>query len=128
MRRTDSHVKSLTRVGLWGLLACWSLVGAGSAPLPPAGNPTPEFQFVRLAYSSGVDSGRGRYGRGGGSWLTDAPAAEEHFLQGVKRLTRLSASSDSVGIRPTDPQILNYPFLYAKTPRGCAITCSAAAF
>jgi hypothetical protein len=112
MRTTVPHLDQLIRAGLIGLLACWSLVVVGSAPQPPAADAAPEFQFVRLAYSSGGNFGGGRFGRWQ-SWLTDAPEAEEHFLQGVKRLTRLNASSESVGIKPADPQIFAFPFLYA---------------
>jgi Domain of unknown function (DUF4159) len=72
----------------------------------------PEFQFVRLAYSDNPSmSFRGGFGRG--SWTTDAPEAEEHFLQGMHRLTRVNASSTSKGLRVLDPELFDYPFLYA---------------
>jgi hypothetical protein len=112
MLPTHRHPQRLARSALLGLLGLWSLAFSGSAPQPPVDRISPEFQFVRLAYTeAGGGFGR-RFGRGA-SWLTDAPEAEEHFMQGVKRLTRLSAGSDSIGIRPADPELFNYPFLYA---------------
>ena len=117
MHRTVSKLIVLNRLGLLGLLGSCSLVVAGSAPAPLASRGVPEFQFVRLAYTDSGEFGRGGFGRGGfgrtASWLTDAPEAEAHFLQGVKRLTRLQASSDSIGIKPSDPALFDYPFLYA---------------
>ena len=90
------------------------LLCAGVAPLPagPSAAITPEFQFVRLAYTdAGGGFGFGR--RRGGSWLTDAPEAEQHLLKGVSRLTRLLAAPDSIGLRPVDAELFDYPFLYA---------------
>lgn len=84
------------------------------APLPAGQSPArdPEFQLVRLAYAdAGGGFGFGR--RRGGSWLTDAPEAEQHLLQGVSRLTRLLAAPDSIGLRPVDTELFDYPFLYA---------------
>jgi hypothetical protein len=110
------YPRPLLRTGLLGLLAGGMLAVSGSAPQAAAADRTPEFQFVRLAYADGGGGGggfgRGRFGRNA-SWLTDAPEAEQHFLQGVKRLTRLDAGSDSIGVRPLDPEIFDYPFLYA---------------
>ena len=51
---------------------------AGEANAPPL---KPEFDFTRLAYSDNNGFGFGGFGRRGGSWTTDAPEAEEHFLQ-----------------------------------------------
>ena len=91
-----------------------SVAVPGSAPegmgLRPPG---PEFQFVRLAYSDSSNFSFGRFGGFRGSWQTDAPEAEEHFMQGVHRLTRINAGDDSIGLRPMDDEIFNYPWLYA---------------
>ena len=112
MPPTLRHPQRSVRAALLALLGCGTLAFSGSASQPPVDRNSPEFQFVRLAYTA-VGGGYGRgFGRGE-SWLTDAPEAEQHFMQGVKRLTRLSAGSDSIGIRPADPELFNYPFLYA---------------
>jgi len=111
MLPTHRHPQRPARSALLGLLGMGALGLSGASPQPVDRIP-PEFQFVRLAYTE-VSGGFGRrFGRGG-SWLTDAPEAEEHFMQGVKRLTRLRAGSDGIGIKPTDPELFDYPFLYA---------------
>ena len=66
-----------------------------------------EFYFARLAYASFY--GGGRLER----WLTDWPEAETHFLQGVRRLTRIDAAEDGRTVRLTDDELFDYPWLYA---------------
>lgn len=94
--------------------------GAASAPLQLAAAP-PEFRLARLAYNDNFAMGFGG-GRGmrGGSWTTDAPEAEYHLTQGIRRLTRISTiDPDSAGndvvlpLRPIDDDLFDYPFLYA---------------
>lgn len=114
MRSRVRNPLPLTRTCLAaGLFAALPFAVPGSAPatLPPAME-RPEFQFVRLAYADNPDFSFNRWGRGG-SWLTDAPEAEEHFLQGVKRLTRINTSSESKGMEVMDDELFDYPFLYA---------------
>ena len=67
-----------------------------------------EFHFVRLAYSS-HESMRGRRQM----WQTDWPDAEHHFLNGVRRLTQVSAADEGVVLRPLDDSIFDYPWIYA---------------
>ncbi len=82
--------------------------GAGLAP------PEPEFRFMRLAYGDNSQGGFGRFGGGRrGSWATDAPEAEQHFLQGVDRLTRLKVSHEFHAVQPLDEALFDAPFLYA---------------
>ena len=103
---------------------CALLAGAqaGSAPnnlvLQPA---TPEFRVARLAYNDNTAFGFGRGRFGGGSWTTDAPEAEFHLTQGIRRLTRINTIDPETGdirnvvlpIQPLDDELLDYPFLYA---------------
>ncbi|MFM1887645.1 MAG: hypothetical protein RL026_2802 [Pseudomonadota bacterium] len=93
-----------------GVLLC----GLGPAARSAMDDAGPvELRFARLAYADTPwSAGRGRSGRGG-SWLTDAPEAEMHLLQGVRRLTRVQSTADSVGIRPADEALFDHPFLYA---------------
>ena len=84
--------------------------GEGNFSRNPA---PPEFQFVRLAYSENSAFGFGRGGFGGRSWTTDAPEAEQHLLQGIHRLTRLSASNDFHALQALDEELFDFPFLYA---------------
>jgi hypothetical protein len=67
-----------------------------------------EFEFVRLAYATngGV---RGQWQK----WQTDWPDAEQHFLDGVRRLTEVSAASEGRVLRPLDENIFDYPWIYA---------------
>jgi hypothetical protein len=91
-----------------------------SGPLKMA-PPPPEFRMARLLYNDNFAMGFGG-GRGmrGGSWATDAPEAEYHLTQGVRRLTRINTiDPDGSGadvvlpVRPLDDDLFDYPFLYA---------------
>jgi hypothetical protein len=85
-------------------------------PAPSTQTVTPlpgyEFEFTRLVYQENPDYSRG-WGFGGQRWTTDAPEAETHLLQGIKRLTRVNASSEGTALRLTDDAIFDHPFLYA---------------
>ena len=66
-----------------------------------------EFFFTRLAYS-GYGSGRR-----GGSWTTDWPEADYHFMQGVRRLTGIDAAEGGRFVQPGDDELYEYPWIYA---------------
>ena len=71
------------------------------------------FTFVRVKYSSGKFS----YGfrlrfQMWDSWEVDYPYAEENFVQGLREITRLPISDQSVAMSLTDPQFFDYPFAY----------------
>ena len=120
------HVSQLlglaTATALCALLSgaqAGSAEGGASAPLKMAA-PAPEFRLARLAYNDnfalGFGGGRGR----GGAWTTDAPEAEYHLTQGIRRLTRINTiDPDRAGgdvvlpVRPLDDDLFDYPFLYA---------------
>jgi hypothetical protein len=73
------------------------------ADVPPA-----EFHFARMIYRD-----RPEYRRfGGGWWQQDWPRAETHFLESVRRLTRVDAG-EPVVIQLTDDSVFDYPWLYA---------------
>lgn len=67
-----------------------------------------EFFFTRLAYS-----GYGGYGRRGGSWTTDWPDADYHFMQGVRRLTGVDAAEGGRFVQPSGQELFEYPWIYA---------------
>lgn len=69
-----------------------------------------EFQFARLQHRSA--RGRGYRRR----WLTDWPEAEQHLLQGINRLTRIRAASESRLVSVMDEDLFDYPWLYAVEP------------
>jgi len=60
----------------------------------------------------------GAYGRHYGAgrqepWLRDWPEADYHFMQGVRRLTRIDASEENRQVRLTDDALFDFPILYA---------------
>jgi hypothetical protein len=71
-----------------------------------------EFKFVRLVYSSGMVMMDGYNYRGRDSWRVDWPDAEHHFLQGLRRLTRVNASEDGQLLTLMDQELYDFPWLY----------------
>jgi hypothetical protein len=69
-----------------------------------------EWSFVRLAY----DQANHRYSCSGGGIgnTTDYPEAEFHLRESLDRLTALD-TGDEKFLRPDDPRIMDYPWLYA---------------
>ena len=67
-----------------------------------------EFQLIRLRYNNHPQFNNFR-----SSWLTDAPEAETHLLNGVQRLTLIDSASDSIGLSALDDRLFDHPFLYA---------------
>ena len=62
-----------------------------------------EFEFARIVYAGGYDWPR---------WRADWPEAEQHFNQGLNRLTGIDAADDGVLIKLTDPALFDHPWLY----------------
>ena len=69
-----------------------------------------EFHFARLAF--GVNGHRFTYRRGE-PWLRDWPEAEYHFLQGVRRMTRIDSAGESRHVSLLDEALFDYPVVYA---------------
>ena len=78
----------------------------------------PEFRLTRLVYNGNGNDFRGS------SWRTDAPEAEYHLSQGIRRLTRINTidpdnEPDVVypvqldPRQPLNPDLFLHPFLYA---------------
>ena len=93
------------------LVARGSAQESTRAATAAAAPPTSEVRFVRLAYTN-YGSGFGGWRRGP-NWTTDAPEAETHLLQGIRRLTRIDAAPEGGALRATDDALFDYPFLYA---------------
>lgn len=71
-----------------------------------------EFVFARLLYGSGL-ANFGFRGRGN-TWSTDWPEADAHFMLGVDRLSNIRiVLDDFVTVPIMDPDLFNYPLLYA---------------
>lgn len=84
-------------------------VGCGALALGATAQPgLPQFQFARMVY---VDLPQYASFRRGW-WQQDWPEAETHFVQNLRRLTRVAAG-ESVTVRLTDEELFDYPWLYA---------------
>ena len=77
------------------------------------------FTFVRIKYSSGYGGrgygrgyGRGGYGFSGGNWATDYPDSDLNFSYRLHQLTSMEVNPDGVILELTDPELVNYPFIY----------------
>lgn len=68
-----------------------------------------EFYFTRGIYSD--DFGVGD--ESGGSWSVDYPKADRLFLFALDRLSIVNSSPDENAIKLTDPQLGDFPFIYA---------------
>ena len=79
-------------------------------PIPSDASDKHEFTFARLRYKS---KRNGYFGRGGGAWSTDWPKADRQFLQGLRRLTRVSAVSLEKVVELDSDEFMDYPWIYA---------------
>ncbi len=76
-----------------------------------------EFHFIRVQYTDLPQYHRGfgyasRGATGEGWWIVDWPDADDHFTQGVQRLTRID-TGDPRYLRLTDDHLFDYPWIYA---------------
>ena len=79
----------------------------------PAGITEPtEFVLARMAYSD-LYAGEPLEVR---PWQIDAPAAERHFLQGLRRLSAIHARPTEFYVHPNAPGLFDLPFLYVVEP------------
>jgi len=95
----------------------------GDIGLPPDYQERTEWAFARLMYPPAPG---GRYGRGYGYrgyggrwqegfaiWTQDYPRADRHFVQAVRRLTRLHVRSVEQPVNLDDGAVYDWPWLYA---------------
>jgi hypothetical protein len=88
------------------------LANVKSDPIAQQGMPDSEFTFIRLVYSNVPSMSRNFGYRGWDSWRVDWPAAETHFLQGLRRMTRVDASPKGELLSLLDEELYDYPWLY----------------
>jgi hypothetical protein len=76
------------------------------------------FTFVRIRYSSYGRGGYGGYGGygGGGRWATDYPDSDLNFSFRLQQLTALEVDPNGTILELTDPELLNYPWIYVIEP------------
>jgi hypothetical protein len=116
VRQIRQQLGLASAVALCALLS--STVSGSSSSGIGVARPEPEFRVARLAYNGNSFFGGGR---GGDSWTIDAPEAEFHLTNGIRRLTRIdtfepgsyAAASDVLPIATLDDRVFNYPFMYA---------------
>jgi hypothetical protein len=108
----QSNLKSIPLVVVSALITIGSFARVYSDPLSLPGTPGSEFKFVRVVYSSAPAMYRGYGYMARESWRVDWPDAENHFLQGLRRLTRVDASAQGKLLSLTDEEIFDYPWLY----------------
>jgi hypothetical protein len=106
----------------------------GDIPLPPDWSEKTEWAFARLMYPNAPG---GRFGRGGGRfgggfgfggggfrnggvwteggtmWTQDFPRADRHFVQALRRLTRVHVRSVEQPINLDEGGVGDWPWLYA---------------
>jgi hypothetical protein len=98
-------------------------------PLPPDWQEKTEWVFGRLLYPPASfgggrgfgfrgDRGFGRFGggnwaQGSSSWTTDYPRSDRHFVQAVRRLTRIHTRSVEQGVNLDEGDQYDWPWIYA---------------
>lgn len=97
-------------------------LGTRSTGTPNWGNPrrfeTDVFTFARLRYDSAPRPPGSR--RGG--WTTDLPDADLNLSYRLQQLTSLRVDPDARLVRATDPDLADYPFLFASAPGAMGLT------
>ncbi len=79
-----------------------------SLPEAPAWSEPAEFVFARMAYT---DLYEGQF-YDVRPWQIDSPAAERHFLQGLRRLSVIDAQPTEFYVHPREPELFDLPLLY----------------
>ena len=76
------------------------------------------FTFARLRY----DSAPRPPGSRRGSWTTDLPDADLNLSYRLQQLTSLRVDPNARLVRATDPDLSEYPFLFASAPGAMGLT------
>lgn len=137
MRRVSAGV--IGALALVGSLCAFQLpfreypaVEYNNFPLPADYQEKAEFFFARLMYPPApyaqFDRAGPRWAQGNSSWTQDYPRADRHFLQAVRRLTRIHSRSVEQPVNLDDADdVYNWPWLYAVRPGEWNLTDAQAA-
>ena len=120
--RRGPRARSSSLAALAAALACAGWLSAQltyrDLPIPPgsqlglleaSGVSEPaEFVLARMAYSD-LYANEWLEVR---PWQIDSPAAERHFLQGLRRLSAVDARATEFYVHPNEPGLFDAPFLY----------------
>ena len=97
-------------------------IGSRSTGTPewenPRGFTTEVFTFARLRYDTAPRPAGAR--RGG--WTTDLPDADLNLSYRLQQLTALRVDPNCRLVRATDPDLPDYPFLFAAAPGALGLT------
>ncbi len=99
-------------------------IGSRSVGTPEWANPVgferDVFTFARLRYDTpgGIRAG----GRGRGGWTTDLPDADLNLSYRLQQMTAMKVDPNGRIVRATDPELADYPFLFASAPGSLALT------
>lgn len=86
----------------------------------PPGFRTDVFTFARLRYDAAP---RPFYpARRGGGWTTDFPDADLNLSYRLQQMTSMAVDPDARIVRATDPDLGDYPFLFASAPGALGLT------
>ncbi|PWT97538.1 MAG: hypothetical protein C5B51_31250 [Terriglobia bacterium] len=92
----------------------------GDIPLPPDWGEKTEWAFARLMYPpsryaryGGFRFGGGQWTEGFSIWTQDYPRADRHFVQALRRLTRLHVRSVEQPVNLDEGGVFDWPWLYA---------------
>lgn len=106
----------MMKIGVsFSLILLLLTAGLSAQELRPEFYPEAEFHMVRVVYNNGYGPmGRGfaLSRRGNGWWAIDYPEAEEHFLEGLTRLSRIDVASDSHHLSIMEDEIFDHPWLF----------------
>jgi hypothetical protein len=81
-----------------------------------------EFTFARMMYPQGAwgkfaGYARFDYREGPSAWTNDYPKSDRHFIQALRRLTRIDVRPVEQAVDPFDEdELFNWPFLYSASP------------
>jgi hypothetical protein len=84
----------------------------------PPGFETDVFTFARLRY----DAAPRPLGARRGGWTTDLPDADLNLSYRLQQMTSLRVDPNARLIRATDPDLMQYPFLFAAAPGAMGLT------
>jgi hypothetical protein len=87
-------------------------------PLPPDYREKTEWVFARLMYPPvgryyGGFQFMGSWKEGASNWAMDYPRSDRHFVQAVRRLSRLHTRSVEQLVDPDDGDVFDWPWLYS---------------
>jgi hypothetical protein len=89
--------------------------GERGIAVPGQGGPAGEYTFTRIVYTSPYSPYRTV---GGGTWATDFPEADNHFITGIREWagTNLNISPRPEHLQLTDERLFDYPLIYIVEP------------